>query len=162
LRETERGLDFYEPQHTWTKESQFVRVKLLEPHQAAALARTPKGSTMVSINCKDDFFFLGFFECLPRFCTRPIRIRYQGLDQYKLSRPPINIKCLGQLISSAKGEAQRKGRTQEELWEELEKKFGVLNDKADEESQSKPRQNTKRLNKTANNKMEIEVIVIDD
>jgi hypothetical protein len=118
---------------------------------------------MVSVDCKDEFFFLGFFECIPRFCTRTIPIPYQGLDQYKLSTPPISIKCLGWLISSAKGQAQHEGRTQE-LWEELEREFGVLNDKAqaDEGSQSKRGQKPKGSNKTASKGVEIEVIVIED
>lgn len=118
---------------------------------------------MVGVDCKGEFFFLGFFERLPRFCARPIPILYPGLDDYKPSTPPIRIQCLTWLIMSAKGQAQHRGRTQE-LWEELEREFGVVNDKAQagEDSQSKPRQNTQRSNKTANKGKEIEVVVIDD
>jgi hypothetical protein len=118
---------------------------------------------MVGVDCTDEFFFLGFFECLPRFCTTPISIPSLGLDYYKPSTPPFSIKCLKWLIGIAEGQAEHKERTQE-LWTALETEFGVLKDKAraGEGSQSKPGQNAEGSNRTASKGKEVEVIEIDD
>ena len=118
---------------------------------------------MVGVDRTDEFFFLGFFECLPRFCTAPIFVPSPGLDHYKPLTPPISIKCHHWLICMAEGQTEHKERTQE-LQTALETEFGVLKDeaRAGEGSQSRPGQNAAGPRKTASKGKEIEVIEIDD